>query len=126
MSLRRLYPQPIVWLLTICVLFAQTAALAYACAIDLAPVPVEVGRVPCPAHLDDADAGTFGSGNLCEVHCQTPTFSHVLAGLDVPAAAVALHTAAPRIPDAFDFRAPPPDPLRTPPRILLRTTRLLI
>jgi hypothetical protein len=126
MSLRHPYRRPIAWLLAICLLFAQTAALAYACVLDQVPMPAEVSRAPCPAHLDDVDAGTFASGNLCEVHCQTPTVSHIQAGLDVPPAAVALHTVAPPIADAVDSRPPPPDPLRTPPRVLLRTSRLLI
>ena len=126
MSPRHPYRRPIAWLLAICVLFAQTAALVYACALDQAPMPAEVSLAPCPAHLDDPDARTFGNGNLCEVHCQTPTVSHVQAGLDVPAGAVALHWVTPRLPDAIDFRPPRHDPLPTPPRVLLRTSRLLI
>src|SRR5688500_4531863 len=100
MSLRHPYRRSIAWLLAICLLFAQTAALAYACALDQGPMPVEVSRAPCPTHLDDPDGGTFGNGNLCEVHCQTPTVSHLQAGLDVPPAAVAPYTVAPPIADA--------------------------
>ena len=125
MSLRRPHRRLIAWLLAICLLFAQTAALAYACALDQPSVPAEV-VAPCPAHLDDADVGATASGNLCEVHCQTPTVAQVQAGLDVPAAAIALHTVAVRLPDAFEFCPAPPDPLRTPPRVLQRTSRLLI
>jgi hypothetical protein len=125
MSLRRPDRRPVAWLLAICVLFAQTAAVAYACVLDQSPAPAEVSA-PCPSHLDDVDAGKISSGNLCEVHCQTPTFSHVQAGLDVPAAAVAMYAVAPRILEAPDLRSPAPDPLRTPPRVLLRTSRLLI
>jgi hypothetical protein len=125
MSLRRPHRRLTAWLLALCLLFAQTAALAYACELDQRSKPTEIGA-PCPLHLDDVDADTFGSGNLCEVHCQTPTFSQVQAGLDVPAAAVALYSVAPRVLEALDLGSPARRPLRKPPRVLLRTSRLLI
>jgi hypothetical protein len=125
MSLRRRHRRSIAWLLAICLLFAQTAALAYACELGQRSTSAEVSA-PCPLHLDDTDGDTFGSGNLCEVHCQTPTFSHVQVGLDVPSAPMAVYALAPRVAEALDLGSPGPIPLRKRSRVLLRTSRLLI
>jgi hypothetical protein len=66
---RRLYRRLVALLLAFCVLFAQSAALAYAC--QRHALPVAEAATPCAAHLAEADASKAGvaSGNVCEVHC---------------------------------------------------------
>ncbi|MFO1283836.1 MAG: hypothetical protein U1F51_15470 [Burkholderiales bacterium] len=83
--------------LALCVAFAQSAALAWACPIGSAPgdspppaeATVAAVSPPCHGFAVDDRAPVSGSesgstpGNLCEVHCQTPTPPDD-AGLVVP------------------------------------------
>ena len=70
MPLRRLHRCFIAWLLAGCVLFAQSAAIAYACPLDEAGQPE--AATPCAAHLatetGGADVFTVDA-NVCEIHC---------------------------------------------------------
>lgn len=67
---RRLHRRVVAWLAALCVLLAQTAAVAYACERHAAPRH-EVA--PCSAHLGDATGHAapvpLADGNVCEVHC---------------------------------------------------------
>ena len=73
---RRLHRRVVAWLVALCVLFAQTAAVAYACERGGVPSVPLSASVPvathCGGHLDDAaPAGgvALAQGNVCEVHC---------------------------------------------------------
>lgn len=73
MPVPRAYRRLVACLLAFCVVFAQTAAAAYACqrlvAAEIAAV------VPCAAHLADewgqgVDVAPLANGNVCAVHCE--------------------------------------------------------
>jgi hypothetical protein len=114
------------WLLAVLVLFAQTAAVAYACAIDAARVDV-VTTAPCPEHIgDQVQPASAQTGNLCEVHCQTPAVPDAGAAVAPADAIVAVHPILPLVQDAMAWRAQPPEVRGTPPPVHLRSTRLLI
>ena len=116
----------IAWLLTVTVLLAQTAALAYACAIDSASVEQAV-TAPCPTHVVGEKApASPPTSNLCEVHCQTPTVSDAGPSVVPAAALVALHPSPPQFRATPTLRSTPPEARGTPPPVLLRSTRLLI
>ena len=116
----------IAWLLTVSVLLAQTAALAYACTIDSASVE-QAGTAPCPTHVVGEEApATPPTSNLCEVHCQTPTVSDAGAPVVPVAALVALHPSVPHFRATPTLRSTTPEARGTPPPVLLRSTRLLI
>lgn len=118
MPLRRLHRRLVAWLVAACVLFAQTAAIAYACQRQQAPA--SEASVPCTAHLaepDDADA-LFANANVCEVHCHPVSLPDV-AGPDLPPSAaiaawwvppqpLARATAAPVAELEAKSAAPPP------------------
>jgi hypothetical protein len=61
------------WLLALCLLFAQTAAIAYACQRYASTGSASGGH--CTPDLQAAramtDAGAPPAANLCEVHCQS-------------------------------------------------------
>lgn len=61
------------WLLAFCLLFAQTAAVAYACQRHSSTENAPGGH--CTPDLQAAraiaDAGAPPAANLCEVHCQS-------------------------------------------------------
>ena len=64
----------LVWLVAACVLFAQSAAIAYACTLDRVDSAPAASAAPCPGHVADTSSDTnAGDANLCQVHCQTPT-----------------------------------------------------
>jgi hypothetical protein len=71
MPVRRLHRRLVAWLLAFCVIFAQTAAAAYACQRRVEAVLAR--DVPCIAHLSEEAGSTvpapFDNGNVCEVHC---------------------------------------------------------
>lgn len=74
MALRRPLRRFVASLLMLCVLLAQTAAIAYACPRDAAASAE--AAMPCGVHLATAaedDAGALPEGNVCEVHCQAFT-----------------------------------------------------
>jgi hypothetical protein len=113
-------------LVAVLVLFAQTAAIAYACGID-AKLVATTTTAPCPGHLDDgADAPADRSGNLCKIHCETPTvpdaYTSVLAA---PAPVVQAYVVV-RPPLALAFEARRPEPRGAAPPPIVTTFRLLI
>jgi hypothetical protein len=108
------------WLLALCLLFSQTAAIAYACqrqsSTESAP------GEHCTAHLQAAqaiaDAGAPPAANLCEVHCQSAslpdasTFDHAIpadvVAWWIPASALAGSPTITAIPwDAKNLSPPP-------------------
>lgn len=73
-------------LLVVCVLFAESAALAYGCSLDRPVNAPAAMMTPCPSHVADADAnarGGGGQGNLCPIHRQTPTTPTLVNGVVV-------------------------------------------
>ncbi|MCL4763488.1 MAG: hypothetical protein KJ018_17225 [Burkholderiales bacterium] len=95
MRLHNVHRRLAAWLVAFCMLFAQSAAIAYACPRDAAE-PV----APCAAHLDGGEAGVtpagaLPDGNVCEVHCH-PVFLPD-TGVDVPSP-----------PGIVAWRLPPP------------------
>jgi hypothetical protein len=115
------------WLLAALIVFGQSAALAHACTIGAAPRP-SVGSVPCPTHApDEAPAASAHSGNLCEVHCQTPSLPEPGSTVAPAVAVVAMHpVAASSVDRAAPLPERPPEVRSTPPPVHLRSTRLLI
>ena len=86
MPIRHFHRLLLTWTLAACVLFAQSAALAYACQRGQADGVVAGATVaPCPEHLLDAQPATpIANGNVCEAHCQTASLPD--AGMpDLPA-----------------------------------------
>jgi hypothetical protein len=125
MSIRRSHRRLLAWLLAAAVLFAQSAALAYACALEARQL-AEVAAAPCPSHVAEAQEGDQAGGNLCEVHCQTPilpdpgvTFAFLPPAFE-PLIVVGDAPAASLVPSS------PPEPRGAPPPVLLRTSRRLI
>ena len=90
MPVRRLHRRFVAWLLAFCMLFAQTAALAYACEGRDVGAPIAHGAaVPCASHHGEdriGDALPFALANVCEVHCAPVSLPDAPA-LDVPALA---------------------------------------
>lgn len=90
MPVRRLHRRFVAWLLAFCMLFAQTAALAYACeARDVGAPMAHDAAVPCASHHGEdriGDALPFALANVCEVHC-APVSLPDAPSLDVPALA---------------------------------------
>jgi hypothetical protein len=82
---RRLHRRLVAWLLAFCVIFAQSAALAYACQRQVEP-ETATGAL-CAAHLKDgADVGVgapLADANVCEVHCHDASLPDTGA-VDVP------------------------------------------
>ena len=115
------------WLMAVCVLFAQSAALAYGCSLDRAGGAPEATTAPCPSHVADADSwGDVGQGNLCQVHCQTPTTADpgasvpLLGAVDARSEGIAaVRWSVYRVPTLLPPRS-------APPAVLQRTSRLLI
>jgi hypothetical protein len=76
MVLSRRLKRALAWLLAACLMFAQTAAVAYACSRGEAAAAA-VAATPCSAHLAAEGTasvqgdGQLAQGNVCEVHCQT-------------------------------------------------------
>jgi hypothetical protein len=80
MVLSRRLKRSLAWLLAACLLFAQTAAVAFACSRGEAAAAVAANAVaatPCSGHLaaegpaNVQGDGPLAQGNVCEVHCQT-------------------------------------------------------
>jgi hypothetical protein len=131
MPVRRLHRRFVAWLLAFCVLFAQTAALAYGCeSRGAGGVLDREAAVPCASHHGEDGTGEslpFALANVCEVHCAPVSLPDAPA-LDLPALAVlpawplpALHEAAPTFVVAVGVEARIASP---PPRTLY--VRLLI
>lgn len=82
---RRFHRRLVAWLLAFCVLFAQSAALAYACQRQVEP-ETAAGAL-CAAHVKDvADGGVdapVADANVCEVHCHDASLPDMGAA-DVP------------------------------------------
>ncbi|MDH5286843.1 MAG: hypothetical protein OEX23_09450 [Betaproteobacteria bacterium] len=124
---RRLHRRLVAWLVAFCVVFAQSAAIAYACQRDALP---DAGAVPCAAHLaqqvPDDDAKLAG-GNVCEVHCQVASLPDA-GSADVPAPDAVVAWQLPLQPVALAPAAPVADleakSASPPPRTLY--ARLLI
>lgn len=131
MLLSRNLLRRLAWLLAGCLLFAQTAALAYACAWEPV-VPVNEHAVAtCSEHRSgagpDAADRRVASGNACEVHCLTAALPDLDAG-DVPAmAAVAVWDVQPYVvPRARPLRATELEAKSAAPPPRTRFARLLI
>ena len=79
MLLSRRLTRTFAWLVAACLLFAQSAAIAFACPRGEAAGAAKSAAVtPCAGHLAAGDAtladgGLLAKGNVCEVHCQTPS-----------------------------------------------------
>ena len=126
MTLRRIHCRIVACLVAVVLVFAHTAALAYACKLESATVASSAAQ-PCPAHLDSSNNATpAADGNLCKVHCDAATPSDAGAQVAV---------AAPSTVDSWVPRVRAmavPIPLHgvahgtAPPLLLLRTSRLLI
>jgi len=133
MPLSRRTSRPIAWLVAACLLFAQSAAVAFACSRGEAMVVAEAAATtPCAAHLaaDDpaapVDDGLLAQGNICEVHCQTASLPDggafdlpsivVVARWEVPASAMAPDPGAPAT--ELEARSAAPPLLALLPRLL--------
>ena len=114
MALSRRLKRTLSWLVAACLLFAQTAAIAYACPRGEAMVAAEAATTPCAQHLAPdpgtapAGGGLLAAGNVCEVHCQTPSLPDVGA-FDLPAMVVAAAWEIPALAVAPDPAAPAPE-----------------
>jgi hypothetical protein len=134
MLLSRRTSRPIAWLIAACLLFAQTAAVAFACSRGEAMDVTETSATtPCAAHLaDDAPAavggdGLLAQGNVCEVHCQTASLPDggaldlpsavVIARWEIPASATAADPSAPA--SEIEARSAAPPLLALLPRLLI-------
>ena len=133
MALSRRLKRTLSWFVAACLLFAQTAAIAYACPRGEALVAAEAAATPCAQHLAGgpgtagADVGLLAAGNVCEVHCQTPSLPDggafdlpamvVAASWEVPAPAVAPDPAAPA--PELEARSAAPPLLSFFPRLLI-------
>jgi len=115
------------WLMAVCVLFAQSAALAYACSLDRVGATPVAATSPCPSHVADTNgSGDAGQGNLCQIHCQTPTTADPGASVPMVAAVDARPAAITGVALAVHRVAAVPTPSGAPPPVLRRTSRLLI
>ena len=115
------------WLLAVCVLFAQTAALAFACTIDGAGIAQAASTAPCPEHVADVDAGAKPQeANLCKIHCQAPMTPDTGASLPMFAAVDARPRMIAAVFDATRRVPEVPTPRGAPPPVLRVTSRLLI
>lgn len=134
MSLSRRTSRPIAWLVAVCLLFAQTAAVAFACSRGEAAVAAEAAATtPCAAHLAAGDPaaadvdGLLAQGNVCEVHCQTASLPDggafdlpsivVVARWEIPASAMASDPAQPA--SEIEARSAAPPLLALLPRLLI-------
>jgi hypothetical protein len=103
------------WLVAVCLLFAQSAAIAYACPRGEAMLDATaVEATPCAQHVATADdaappaSGVFAPGNVCEVHCQTPSLPDGGA-MDLPSIVVATAWLVPARPVASGSASPASD-----------------
>ena len=132
MFLSRHNSRPIAWLVAACLLFAQTAAVAFACSRGEAVVVAEAAATtPCAAHLAAGDPaaadGLLAQGNVCEVHCQTASLPDggafdlpsivVVARWEIPAPAMAPDPAQPA--SEIEARSAAPPLLALLPRLLI-------
>ena len=134
MFISRRFTRTFAWLAAVCLLFAQTAAAAYACSrADVAAATAEVAAPPCSGHIaDDGPAGPQGDGalaqgNVCEVHCQTASLPDggtldlpsivVVARWEIPASATAPDPSAPA--SEIEARSAAPPLLVLLPRLLI-------
>ena len=134
MPLSRRTSRPIAWLVAACLLFAQSAAVAFACSRGEAMVVAEAAATtPCAAHLaaDDpavpAGDGLLAQGNICEVHCQTASLPDggafdlpsivVVARWEIPASAMVPDASAPAT--ELEARSAAPPLLALLPRLLI-------
>ena len=134
MFISRRFTRTFAWLAAVCLLFAQTAAAAYACSrADVAAATAEVAAPPCSGHIaDDGPAGPQGDGalaqgNVCEVHCQTASLPDggtvdlpsvvVIARWEIPALAIVSGAAAPA--PELEARSAAPPLLALFPRLLI-------
>jgi hypothetical protein len=132
MLVSRRFTRIFAWLAAVCLLFAQTAAAAYACSRADAAAPTEVAS-PCPGHVAaNAPAGPQGDGvlaqgNVCEVHCQAASLPDgglcdlpavvVIARWEVPALAIVSGATAPA--PELEARSAAPPLLTLFPRLLI-------
>jgi hypothetical protein len=129
MRIRHFHRRLLTWTLTVCVLFAQSAALAYACQrgqADGAAAGVTVA--PCPQHLLDAEPATpIANGNVCEAHCQTASLPDAgMPDLPAPVAIAAwllpplVERVAPAVPsDDVEAKSAAPPPLARSAKLLI-------
>lgn len=133
MQLSRRARRLLAWLLTACLLFAQTAAVAFACARGDAAGVEAVASAPCAAHLASdgnqgaPSGGPLAAGNVCEVHCQSASLPDgplvdlptvvVVARWEVPAQALCASRSAPA--PELDARSGAPPLLALYPRLLI-------
>lgn len=130
MLVRRLHRRVVTWLVALCVLFAQTAAVAYACERGRAAPPPLPAATHCGGHVADdvpAAGGALAQGNVCEVHCVSGSLTDPgVPDLPGPDAFLAwplppvLSAAAPPPPaDEIDARVASPPPLALFARLLI-------
>jgi hypothetical protein len=134
MFLSRRASRPVAWFIAACLLFAQTAAVAYACSRSEAMVVAEAAATtPCAAHLAADDPavgdrdGLLAQGNVCEVHCQTASLPDggafdlpsivVVARWEIPASAIEPGPAVPA--SEIEARSAAPPLLDLLPRLLI-------
>jgi len=133
MQLSRRARRVLAWLLAACLLFAQTAAVAFACARGDAASAEVVASAPCAAHLASdgsrgaPSGGPLAAGNVCEVHCQNASLPDgpvvdlpsvvVVARWEVPAQVVSGNGRAPA--PELDARGGAPPLLALFPRLLI-------
>ena len=134
MPLSRRTSRPIAWLVAACLLFAQTAAVAFACSRGEAMVVTEAAvTTPCAAHLAADDPvvvngdGILAQGNVCEVHCQTASLPDggaldlpsivVVARWEIPASKMAPDPSTPA--SEIEARSAAPPLLALLPRLLI-------
>lgn len=134
MLLSRRTSRPIAWLIAACLLFAQTAAVAFACSRGEAMVVAEASATtPCAAHLAAGDPavvdgdGLLAQGNVCEVHCQTASLPDggaldlpaivVVARWEIPASTMAPDPSTPA--SEIEARSAAPPLLALLPRLLI-------
>lgn len=123
------------WLLAACLLFAQTAAAAYACSRGDAALAASdaVTATPCSAHLgaNGADGmqgnAPLAQGNVCEVHCQAASLPDSGA-VDLPSVTVVACWEVPALDLAPGASAPTPEleARSAAPPLLALIPRLLI
>lgn len=132
MVLSRRLTRALAWLIAACLMFAQTAAVAYACSRGEAAAAVAaVAATPCSAHLvADGPAnvqgdGPLAQGNVCEVHCQTASLPDSGA-FDLPSVVAIARWEVPPRDAATDVPAPELEARSAAPPLLALFPRLLI
>lgn len=129
MSLRRTSRRVLACVLAAAVLFAQTAAVAYACVRvgEAGYEAVSVEAMPCPSHADAAPSGgPAENANLCQVHCQATALPDAPGIVPMPVAITTSHPVGTRDVHSSTALATHPETLGAPSPPALQYPRLLI